>query len=512
MVYGDELETGFSRLAEIAKEAGCEQYVADERAKVKELVDREVLRVIVTGGSNTGKSMLINRMVSGEVAEESMLADEDSMPLRVCFERTNDDERYRCVNILNGAWNDIGAEIYEFHFRDIKDSSIIDDKDFVLFTVSATTPFSGVDINALKELSAFHRQVVLTGIDYVQDKEREKVVDYARKINDSLGLPPIVVFENSDEQNIGKVIRGVLPAPNELNRLRAEHGRAIFVRTASNVAVALGQAVKDSELQQEKIARESQERAKRSHRSWGELYNSAVQRQVKASDEITMNITLELRKILSGLMDEGKKENYRDSWVAGLKSEVPDRVSALVDKKLDALEDTYAKDLRSITSDAEFMKLESFSFVDKPQESEEHSVRFDASVNMRAKNYGALIVAGVAAGLAAGAFALTRMPMAARVAGSVAAIAGGTVFAEKRQTGDRAARVEDKFSSQIPMMATDVDATLREASKKRYEPLISYIRSEYNSADKTGEFSSKSNQRKEYLEGLISECNHMKGE
>lgn len=513
MGYDNELEKGFTRLAEIAKEARCEKYVEEEREKAGKVYGSEILRIIVTGGPNAGKSALINRMTDSEIAEESMIADMDSLPLRVCFERTPDDEKYICANLISGAWNDIGAEIYELHFRDIKDPAMLDDKDFVLFVISASTPFSNTDINALKALSDFPRQIVLAGMNYVQPKERENVIGYVNKINASLGLPPVVVFEDSREQGIGRVIRGLLPAPNTLAKLKEDHARAIFTRAISAVCSALEQAIKDSELNDEKAAAAAKEHAAILRTGWENLYTSAMNMQLKASDAITRNITQEIRKIMHKLMDDGKSENYSSSWISSLKDEVPKRVAKLINQRQDYLEEIYAKDLRKVTSDASFMKLDNFRFDDPLRSmSGEKSVRFDASVNLRGRNYTSLIEAGIAVALVTGACLFTHIPTTAKILGSAAALAGGTFFAEKRQTRGRAAKVEQKFNSQIAIMATDVDAELRKASLKRYELLISYIRQEYEKASSVGEVLSTSSQHREYLEGLILECNQMKGE
>lgn len=513
MGYDNELEKGFTRLAEIAEEAGCENYVEEERAKAEKVYGSGILRIIVTGGPNAGKSALINRMTGADIAEESMIADMDSLPLRVCFERTYDDEKYICANLISGAWNDIGAEIYELHLRDIKDPAMLDDKDFVLFVISAATPFSNTDITALKALSDFPRQIVLAGMNYVQPKEREKVIGYVNKINDSLGLPPVVVFDDSCEQDIGRVIRGLLPAPNTLAKLKEDHARAIFTRAVSAVCSALEQAVKDSELNDEKAAAAAKEHSAILRAGWENLYTGAMNMQHKASDVITRNITQEIREIMRKLMEDGRSENYSGAWIASLKDEVPQRVAKLINQRQGSLDEIYAKDLRKTASDALFMKLDNFKFNDAPRTiSGEKSVRFDTSVNLRGRNYTSLIEAGIAVALVTGACLFSHIPAAAKILGSAAALAGGTFFAEKRQTSGRAAKVEQKFNSQIAFIASDVDAELRKAARERYEPLISYIKQEYSKAGNADEVLSTSSQLRKYFEGLISECNHMKGE
>ena len=512
MGYDDELKKGFTRLAEIAKEAGCEDYVEEECAKVRKVFGKGILRIIVTGGPNTGKSALINRMIDAEIAEESMIADMDSLPLRVCFERTPDDEKYICANFISGAWNDIGAEIYELHLRDIKDQAMLDDKDFVLFVISAATPFSNTDTTALKALSDFPRQLVLSGMNYVQPKEREKVIDYVKKINDSLGLPPVVVFEDSREQDIGRVIRSLLPAPNMLAKLKEDHARAIFTRAINAVCSALEQAVKDSELNDEKAAA-AKERSAILRAGWGNLYTGTMNMQNKAAEVITRNITQEIREIMRSLMDDGRSKKYSNAWIASLKDEVPQRVAKFINQRQDSLDEIYVKDLRKTVSDALFMKLDGFKFDDVPRITRgEKSVRFDSSVNLRGRNYTSIIEAGVAVAVITGACLFSRIPVTAKILGSALALAGGTFFAEKRHTSGRAAKVEHKLDSQIAIIATDIEASLRKSAHERYEPLISYIRQEYNKAGSVSEILSTSSQHREYLKGLILECNNMKGE
>ena len=196
------MDDKFERLAVIAREAGCEEYVRAEHRKAQEIMARSSLNLAVAGRANAGKSTLINRMTASDILEESTLPDEDPRPIRICFTRTPDDERCRCVNVLNGEWNERGVTIYELHGQNLDDPAEMDNKDFVVYVVSATTPFSAEDIAALKRIAGFPRQAVMAGMEFVPGERREKIINYSAKINDSLGMPPIIMFENSAAQDI----------------------------------------------------------------------------------------------------------------------------------------------------------------------------------------------------------------------------------------------------------------------------------------------------------------------
>ena len=361
----------------------------------------------------------------------------------------------------------------------------------------------------LKTLSDFPRRVVLTCMNYVSSQEREKVIDYARKINDSLGLPPMIVLEDEQRQDIGRIVRNFLPAPNELNKLKEARSRTIFLRTVSKVIVALEQTINDATLQEEKEAKLSHERAKRLRDSWEELHTTAVQQQLKTTEEIIANITPELRKIFQVIMSDGQRSGYSSSWFSGVQSEVLDRISSLINIRQDDLEKKYTHDLSRITDDASFMKLDDFNFIDTSlSDIAGSSIRFDSSVGSGPKKYGAMI----GTGLAVGACLLAPIPMTAKVISSAAVFAGGVTLVEKMKAGTKAAFLEAKISRQISKITADIEEILRELCEKRYKPLISYIGEEYKKAGNSDEVLSTLNSRKNYLERLISECNNMKEE
>ena len=503
------MDINFERLAEIAAEAGCEAYVQEECRKVQELMNGGPLNLAVAGGSNTGKSTLINRMVVADVLEESLLADEDPRPIRLCFKRTADDERFRCAAVPNKAWAERDAVIYELHSGSLSDVSLMDSMDFVLFVVSASAPFSGTEISMLKSLAGFPRQVVLAGMNYVAEEERSKVLSYVSRINDSMGLPPVIVFENSASQDIGRIVRGLLPAYTSLERLRAGRCRTIFGRAVSAVMSALEETAKDTDLQASKAAHDAQERTRLRRAAYERLWMSAVHMQQKASEDIAMNIPSDLRTIFGGILQHGSHEGFSSEWVEGLKDDAAASISNLLEYRLSALEKIYTGNLKTITHDASFMKLSDFAFKDNAVDySGGDAVRFDASINHGKPKFTALI----GTGLIIGACALAHIPMAAKILSSAAVLAGSTVLIRKMSLSERASHIEDKLNSQIPAMSSDIEVILREASVKRYEPLVAYLREQMESMDSSEDISSTSRQHKAHLEGLLLECSRMKGE
>ena len=503
------MDAEFDRLAEIAQEAGCEQYVRDEHSKVQAIMTNDRLNLAVTGRNNVGKSALINRMLSMDVLEESLIPDEDPRPIRISFARTQDDERYRCVNVLHGAWNERGVTIYELHEHDLKNPAEIDSKDFVLFVVSASAPFSNDEVSALRALAVFPRQVVLVGMDFVPEERRTDFIKKVSSINDSLGLPPILILDPSAGQDIGRVIRNLLPDYNDLKEARTLRCKAIFERTVSHVAAELEREAGDESALAEKAERRRQETLRLRRTGYERLMSDSIRAQVKAARTLTEGVELEVRTMFRKFLEAGRTTGCSDSWLDGLKVSVPQKFSALLEDKLEELEHIYSKDLAEINHNAAFMKLEDFGFEDETYTGlKDRSAEFDASVQGGNSKYKALIGAGIAAG----ALVLAHIPTAAKVLGSAVSLAGGTMFMKKLNDTERVAQFAQKLNAQVPAQSRAITETLREASEKRYEPLISFLKAKMANPEAAGDTLSTPSPRKALLEGLILECNHMKGE
>ena len=499
------MDTKFDRLAEIAREAGCEEYVKDAQRKAQEIISNSRLSIAVTGRANVGKSTLINRMVSMEVVEEGAIPDEDHRPVRICFERTPDNERYRCVTVINGAWNERGAEIYELHECN---SDEIADKDFVLFVVSVMTPFTAQEVAQLKSMAGLPCQVVLSCMNLIPETARDKVIDYAGKMTASLGLPPAIVFEDSSAQDIGRTIRNLLPDYNELREIRVSRSKAVFERAVSHVASVLEQAVKDDIALSAETAKRKQESVRRHRAGYERLYADVVRRQINTANEVTEGVEQEIRRMFNGLLEEGRVSGFSDTWLDRLKASVPQNISSMLEHRFEILEQLYAKDLAAIRNNADFMKLEDFDFRDGAQAGiEGHSVRFDTEIQGSSSMRNTLI----GTGLVLGGLVLSHFTLAAKVISSAVVLAGSTAFMKKVRDDERASQLVQKFNEQIFAQSRDIEEILRKTASERYEPLLEWLKAKASSSDTAEEVLSPSSPRKELLEGLILECNRMKG-
>lgn len=499
------MDAKFDRLAEIAKEVGCEDYVKDAQKKAQETISNSRLSIAVTGRANVGKSVLINRMISMEVVEEGAIPDEDPRPVRICFERTPDNERYRCITVINGAWNERDAEIYELHECN---SDEIADKDFVLFVVSAMTPFTAQEVTWLKSISGIPCQVVLSCMNLIPEKSRDKIIEYAGKMTDSLGLPPAIVFEDSSAQDIGRTIRNLLPDYNDLRETRASRSKAIFESAVSHVESAIKQAMNDDAALLAEAEKRKRESIRRRKEGYEHLHADVVRCQVNTANNVTEGVEQEIRRMFNGLLEDGRASDFGDTWLEGLKVSVPQSISSMLEHRFKILEQLYAKDLATIQSDADFMKLEDFDFKDEAQTRVEgHSVRFDTEIQGNSSMRDTLI----GTGLALGGLALLHFPIATKVISSAAVLAGSAALIKKARHNERASQLTQKFNEQIFAQSRDIEEILRKATDERYKPLSEWLKAKADTPDTAGEDLLTSSPRKELLEGLILECNHMKG-
>ena len=96
-------------------------------------------------------------------------------------------------------------------------------------------------------------QVVVNGIDAVKEEERQNVIDYIAKRNNSLNLPPIIIMEGSEEE-FGKKIRNILPSYMEQKESREKRRNAIIKNTVDGLGQILN--LKAAEYEKDKLSKE----------------------------------------------------------------------------------------------------------------------------------------------------------------------------------------------------------------------------------------------------------------
>ena len=67
--------------------------------------------------------------------------------------------------------------------------------DMVFYITSASSPLGKEEVDAMKAMAPFKRQVVVNGMHLVDEANRERVLNYIANINTSLGLSSVIVLK-----------------------------------------------------------------------------------------------------------------------------------------------------------------------------------------------------------------------------------------------------------------------------------------------------------------------------
>lgn len=222
----------FEQLKQLAAQLGVTEAVNEYENRCIAISSREHTGVVITGGSNCGKTTILNGITNIPLRETSSIPD-DEPPLRVAFEKMADMEGFDCRTVLNQQWNGEGAILYEMTPADLIDDTgrpkqRLDLADVVFYVVSALMPFTKEDLAAIKALSPVRVRVVLNKLNLVNAAEKQKVAEYVTGFCSKLGVgAPLVIYEN-DWDRVAKEFRDVLPISSELALYRKNHIDAMY--------------------------------------------------------------------------------------------------------------------------------------------------------------------------------------------------------------------------------------------------------------------------------------------
>ena len=521
-----EYEIGFQKLKEIAQEAGCEATVQGYMEKANALINQERLKLVITGMRNSGKSTLINRMLENTVAEESMLSDEAELPLRVGFERIADDPNYRCVTIVNPRWYEQSVILYELHVQDVFQNGTLtaemDDKDVVLFLISAAAPFNSDEIAILKALAPLSRQVILGGIDYITGDSLEKILAYVNKINDSLGLPPVLIFENQNSQDIGHIVRNILPADDELQKMRRLHCGTLFAQAVADTQQAIEMTKQKTAAEMEELVESGRKlsgEAKRMQAAWETLLTNSRQRQARTVEEVTSELATEGQQIVQRIVESGQKAMFSEAWLLGMGKEVERSAVENFGHRIGVLKKLYLGDLQKISADADFLKLDGYvesDFKALEKNAPDHAAFSPRTFAIRPedtdgakKNAGELRIL-LGTGMAVGVVALSPLPLLVKVLGGVTLAAGASELTRRQVMNEREAAVKMALGSWFQTYTTAMEKSLHEATQLCYNGLLELLQSCRDNVNMETVDLTPLKKREAQLISLIDACEQLK--
>ena len=155
----------FEELQAIADKAGRKDLTGTASERIRQINERTKTGVFVTGGMNCGKTTVLNG-ITGTVLREPGLLSEKEKPLRVVFEKAEEENGFENRTVANREWNNEDAVLYEMKLDDIleedgKPKHILDLADVVFYVISAVAPFTAADMEAVRALSFLKVQVDL---------------------------------------------------------------------------------------------------------------------------------------------------------------------------------------------------------------------------------------------------------------------------------------------------------------------------------------------------------------
>lgn len=438
----------WEELRTLAKKAGREDLADDAMRRSQDIMERAKTGVFVTGGISCGKTTILNGITGVELREPSVLSGEEK-PLRVMFEKVQEDSRFECRTVADRKWYDEDAILYEMKLDDILQedgrlNELADLADVVFYVVSAVAPLTSKDMDAMRALSFLKIQVVLSKMDILDEESVPKVEKYVEGACEKLGLaPPIVLWDVPWEQ-AAKTFRMALPSWDEREALRKEHVRAVRREAAEK----LQEEVRNQRHAQQK--RQEQEKKDRSRKAletqeqqalWGKL-RAQMQEQ---GGELTEQVKKDMEKAEGRIREklyavaeaiQFDEELMRSKIPLGMKKEM----QALVEAQKKRIENRMQEDCRRMMeravnlglttgfdlTDTDFALMTTMAKPDYEWKAPQAVCSGDARI---------LLGAGVAAGL----FLLLPVPTALGVAGSVAAagIGGSAYIKEKKKTKEQ---------------------------------------------------------------------------
>ncbi len=310
----------FGDLTEAAEKIGCADLLKEAEERMRNLKNRKQTGVFIAGGANSGKTTILNGIVGTQLREPGLITEEEK-PLKVVFEKQDNEEAFECRLVANRFWNNEDAILYEVKNTDIfqenkKPGCLLDAADTVFYVVSAVMPFSGEDMEVVKALSFLRVKVVLNKMNLLDEDSQKRVEEYVAGICTTLGVGAPIVIQTPAWERIAKEFRAALPTYEERELIRKEHGEIIRRETISGMLGKVEEQLSNLRLCYEKDKEEQLEmsiEAQEKQALWGKLRTRMLEQGEELSADVSHNIkamTAELSEKF-GKADTGECEPER---------------------------------------------------------------------------------------------------------------------------------------------------------------------------------------------------------
>ena len=346
----------FEEMQAIADKAGRKDLTGTASERIRQINERTKTGVFVTGGMNCGKTTVLNG-ITGTVLREPGLLSEKEKPLRVVFEKAEEENGFENRTVANREWNNEDAVLYEMKLDDIleedgKPKRILDLADVVFYVISAVAPFTAADMEAVRALSFLKVQVVLNKMDLLDEDSSDQVEDYAEKICAGLGVPAPMVLKDVRWDQAAKTFRRALPSWKERELLRREHMEAVRREAAGELEEAIreqirGAAVK-SRQDMEEHARKTLE-TQEQQALWRRLRAQMLERCDELLTKVRENTERAQAAVSEELYASAREAQFDEDWI---RKQIPrlmeEKIQSLAESQKEQIETRMREDCRDM--------------------------------------------------------------------------------------------------------------------------------------------------------------------
>lgn len=508
----------FEELQAIADKAGRKDLTGTALERIRQINERTKTGVFVTGGMNCGKTTVLNG-ITGTVLREPGLLSEKEKPLRVVFEKAEEENGFENRTVANREWNNEDAVLYEMKLDDIleedgKPKHILDLADVVFYVISAVAPFTAADMEAVRALSFLKVQVVLNKMDLLDVDSSDQVEDYAEKMCAGLGVPAPLVLKDVRWDQAAKTFRRALPSWKERELLRREHMEAVRREAAGELETAIreqirGAAVK-SRQDMEEHARKTLE-TQEQQALWRRLRAQMLERCDELLTKVRENTERAQAAVIEELYASAREAQFDEDWI---RKQIPrlmeEKIQSLAESQKEQIETRMREDCRDMMkravnlglttgfdlTDADFVLMTSVTKPGYRLQIEKAKYSGDSRI---------LLGTGIAAGL----FLLLPIPTTLGVAGTVAAagIGGSAYLKDKKEKSEKL--WEQQIREYSRMNLRNLGDALSASVRDYYGKLADTIRKRAEALQPPQTDESAAQRRTEELNSLLARCREL---
>ena len=358
-----------ARVIEIAKAVDAGERTSELFARANALEkDDSLPRVGFLGVQGAGKTTLINLLLGTEVREPQLFPDSGKKPLRVTFDRRNGDEHYDCASVANHVWSESVDCLYEFDLSEqfLKEEGTWPvargDIDYWFFTINASMPLSGTEVEALKKVPPESVTVLITRTDLLrraEDIERVREIVAAFCAQRNLGNPIVCGVE--DGQTLGKILRRQLPDAERLTELRQKRNTALTEVAREFVRGEIRRAISENEAAchaaQESHAAEDLA-WQRKLTIWGAVKADVLESGNTLAGEIERLLFTHLEELTDALYMDGEQHSFSNRWSEdGLPKKVEECLKGILETQEETVTRKINQDLSALLQKAEELQI-----------------------------------------------------------------------------------------------------------------------------------------------------------